>query len=45
MLGQVGFFNKSAGKAYEDSARATATQPNQRGCSVSSTNGSRAATG
>ena len=27
------------------SARATATQPNQRGCSVSSTNGSRAATG
>lgn len=45
MFGQVGFFNKSAGKAYDDSARTTATQPNERGCSVSSANGSRAATG
>jgi hypothetical protein len=42
MFGQVGFFNKFAGKAnMRTSARATATQPNQRGCSVSSTNGSR----
>jgi GSH-dependent disulfide-bond oxidoreductase len=45
MFGQVGFFNKSAGKLMRTSAHATATQSNQRGCSVSSTNGSRAATG
>jgi hypothetical protein len=45
MFGQVGFFNKSAGKAMRTSARATATQSNQRSCSVSSTNGSGAATG
>ena len=45
MFGQFGFFNKFAGKSMRTSARAAATQPNQRGCSVSSTNGSRCATG
>jgi GSH-dependent disulfide-bond oxidoreductase len=46
MFGQVGFFNKFAGKAYEDKRPARPLcQPNRRGCSVSSTNGSRAATG
>jgi GSH-dependent disulfide-bond oxidoreductase len=45
MFGQVGFFNKSAGKAHEDKRPRDRYAPNQRGCSASSTNGSRAATG
>jgi nitroreductase len=38
-------FPNSPARPMRTSARATATQLNQRGCSVSSTNGSRAATG
>ena len=45
VFGQVGFFPNSPARPMKTSVRATATQPNQRGCSVSSTNGSRAATG
>ncbi|MFZ3374744.1 MAG: hypothetical protein WA183_04240 [Chthoniobacterales bacterium] len=44
-FGQLGFFNNSPARPMRTSARATVTQPNQRGCSVSSTNGSRGATG
>jgi glutathione S-transferase len=45
MFGQVGFFNKFAGKAMRTSGRATATQPNARGCSASLMDGSRGAIG
>jgi hypothetical protein len=45
MFGQVDFSTNSPATSMRTSARATVTQSNQRGCSVSSTDGSRAATG
>jgi len=45
MFGQLGFFNKFAGKDYEDSARATATWPNRSACSACSTSACRTARG
>ena len=45
MFGQVGFFNKFAGKSTRTSARAIATSASRSGCSTSWTSGSTAETG